>query len=29
MKLVILGNATTLTKHTFYHKLMEYIQKQF
>lgn len=28
MKLVILGNATTLTKHTFYHKLMEYIQKE-
>ena len=28
MKLVILGNAATLTKHTFYHKLMEYIQKE-
>ena len=28
MKLVILGNATTLTKHTFYHKLMEYIEKE-
>ena len=28
MKLVILGNAATLIKHTFYHKLMEYIQKE-
>ncbi len=28
MKLVILGDATTLTKHTFYQKLMEYIRKE-
>lgn len=27
MKLVILGDATTLTKHPFYKKLMEYINK--
>ena len=28
MKVVILGDATTLTKHTFYQKLMEYIRKE-
>ena len=28
MKLVIFGDATTLTKHTFYQKLMEYIRKE-
>lgn len=28
MKLVILGDATTLTKHPFYKRLMEYIKKE-
>ena len=27
MKLVILGEAQTLTRHAFYKKLMEYVEK--
>jgi superfamily I DNA and/or RNA helicase len=27
MKLIILGDASTLTKHAFYKKLYEYIQE--